>query len=99
MNKLIETLRNDYSKAVELEKQIAENQRIEAEEEAKRIAKAKADAEEKARAEREADKKHRGAINNAAMNDLINSGVDKAAAQYVIKLIAANQISNVTINY
>lgn len=58
--------------------------------------KAAADAET---ARREADKKHRGKINAAACDALVEVGLDPALAELVVTAIARGEIPNVKISY
>lgn len=60
-------------------------------------AKQRAIAEEKAR--READLAHRAAIDAAAVDRLVQGGIDEKTAKAVIELIAAGEVPNVQINY
>lgn len=53
----------------------------------------------KAEAKRAANKKHRDAIFFKAKDDLIANGVDEETAKTIIKLIHANKISNISINF
>ena len=48
---------------------------------------------------READKKHKAAINNAAVDALIAGGIDAKTSKEVITLIAKGGVTNVTIRY
>ena len=49
--------------------------------------------------QREANIEHKRTINNKALSDLIELGLTENNAQAVIKAIAKNLISNITINY
>lgn len=42
---------------------------------------------------------HRRAVNNNALADLLACGIDEESAKMAVKAIAANKVSNVTINY
>lgn len=88
----------------------AEQRAKESEERAAREIKEAADRSERERLEetirneaeqkrRENDKKHKSAINNAAMDALVSGGIDKAIAKQVITLIAKNEVIGVKINY
>lgn len=55
--------------------------------------------EEAEAAAREKDKKHKAAINNAALDALIAGGMTEDAAKLAITLIAKRIIPNITIAY
>ena len=46
-----------------------------------------------------ANKEHVRGVNNSAVSDLIEAGLDQATAQIAVRAIARNLISSVTINY
>ncbi|HEK1899037.1 TPA: hypothetical protein SMR82_003885, partial [Proteus mirabilis] len=50
-------------------------------------------------AKRQADKEHQKAINNQAMQDLIDAGISEGCAKNCIIAIAKNLVSNVKIHY
>ncbi|HHR6096688.1 TPA: cell envelope biogenesis protein TolA [Providencia alcalifaciens] len=50
-------------------------------------------------AKRQADKEHRKAVNNQAMQDLIDAGIPEECAKNCIIAIAKNLVSNVKIHY
>lgn len=77
----------------------AANAARETEERIAREAKAKADREIAEAAAREANKKHRAAINNAAVDALVAGGLSEAAAKTAITLIAQKAVPAVTITY
>lgn len=54
---------------------------------------------ERLEVKRQANKKHRDAVFIQAKDDLVANGIDEETAKQVIKLIHANKISNVTINF
>jgi len=68
-----------------------ENEKRRQAEEAERV---KAEAEARA-----ADRKNRGAINSQAMDCLIRGGLSENEAKLAVKLISANKVANVQINY
>ena len=68
-----------------------------AKKERERLAEIQRATEEEAR--RLADVEHKRSINQKAVNDFCNFGIDKQIAIEVLKLIAGNKISNITINY
>lgn len=76
-----------------LQREREENARKERE----RLAEIQRAKEEEAR--RLADVEHKRSINQKAVNDFCNFGIDKQIAIEVLKLIAGNKISNITINY
>lgn len=59
--------------------------------------KTKKEAEELAK--READKKHRAAINNAAMAAFVKGGLSEAHAKTAVELIAKKSVPRIVINY
>lgn len=70
--------------AVERERQRQESERLAAEEESRK---------------REANKKHCAAINNQAMQALVDNGFEQELAKSIIVLIAKGEIPNVSIRY
>lgn len=77
----------------------AERRAAEAEAKAKRDAEAAEVAEKAAAAKREADKKHRTAVNNAALKALVDGGIEEDAARRVVEMIAHKQIPHISISY
>lgn len=71
----------------------------ETEERIKREAADKAKKEAEELAEREADKKHRAAINNAAVAAFVKGGLSEAHAKTAVELIAKKSVPNIVINY
>ena len=69
----------------------------EAKAKAELTAKLKADAD--AQAAREADKEHRRKVNAKALKALVDGGIATDVAKEVLKLIAADKVPNVSINY
>jgi colicin import membrane protein len=97
---LEEKLRNERLEREKAEaEQRAKDAARETEARLKREAEAKAKAEADALAKREADKKHRAAINNAALAAFVKGGLSEAHAKKAIELIASKAIPNVTIGY
>ena len=85
----------DKAAAIQRERDLAEQReklRIAAEEEAERERAAELE-------RRENDKKHRAAINNAALQCLVDGGLSQAAAKKAITLIAEKKVTNVSISY
>lgn len=80
-------------------RELAEKKAIEATAAAERQVKDKAAAEVLATERREQDKRHRGKINTAALNALIENGIKKDDAKRVVELIASKEIPNVAISY
>lgn len=77
----------------------AEKRAADAEARVRREAEEKA-AREKAEAEsRERDKKHRAAINNAALQAFVDGGISATAAKKAVELIASRAIPSVSISY
>lgn len=77
----------------------AEEDRLRAVEDEKRRAAAEAKRIADEAAKREANTRHCGAINRAAMQALIDSGIAEECAKAVIKLIAQGKVPNVKIEY
>lgn len=71
----------------------------ETEERLKREADAKAKKESDELAKREADKKHRGAINKAALEAFVKGGMSESQAKKAVELITQKAIPHVTISY
>lgn len=84
---------------LKLAAEAAERKAAETEARVRREAEEKA-AREKAEADRrERDKKHRAAINNAAMAAFVSGGLSDEAARKAVELIALRKIPSVTISY
>jgi len=79
------------ARAVQAAKDTAERIAREQAAEAKRIA--------DEQAARDRDTKHKKAINNAAVDAMIEGGIDEATAKKVVTLIAKKQVPNVAISY
>lgn len=77
----------------------AERRAAEAEANAKREADAERQREADAAKAREADKANRIAVNRAALDALMQKGIDEKTGKTVIRLIAANEIPRVSIAY
>lgn len=71
----------------------------EAKEKAEREAREKAEREQREAAAREKDRKHKAAINNAAVGALIAAGLSEADSKKAVEAIAKKQVPNVTISY
>lgn len=91
---------------LKLQAEAAERRALEAKQEAQREAERlaresaqKAAAELAAQQAREADKKHRGAVNRAALKAFVDGGIPEDVAKKVITLIAAKSIPAVSISY
>jgi colicin import membrane protein len=91
--------KEEYIKREEQAKIDAEKEKSNAiEAERQRVQKIKED-EEKAAAKKAANKKHRGTINRAALEDLQGLGIDEDLAKKIVTAIAKEQIRNITVNY
>lgn len=97
-----ERAEREKQEAIEAEKRRAqeeadkkERERLEAE----RIQKEKEEAERQAAERKARHHAHRKKINNEALADFEQNGIEKEKAMEIIKLIASNQISHITINY
>lgn len=91
---------------IELEKQEAikakekaEREAKETEERIKREAEAEKQREIEEAEKREKDKKHRAAINNKAVDAMVEGGMSQAQAKKAVTLIAKRLIPNITISY
>lgn len=90
-----ERLQREKSEAEQRAKDAARD----TEERLKREAAAKAKKEAEELAKREADKKHRAAINNAAVAAFVKGGLSEAHAKTAVELIAKKSVPNIVINY
>lgn len=102
-DKLLEKLQVGLPLAVEADKKAAEELSLKLKAEAEeRVEKARLEKEEKARLEkekREADIEHRRTINRAVLSCLKEAGFNEIQAVKILKLIVADKIDHVTINY
>ncbi len=85
----------DAENKAKLDAELLEKQRDEAEQEKLRIA---ANEKRVAMAKSE-DKEHRRVVNQSILKSMIDAGISKDCAMSVIRVIAANKIMGVTINY
>lgn len=82
------------------QQQIREQQIAQQAEESARRRLEQQQAAEKAAAEAKArDVEHRKAINNQALDDMVQAGLTEVDAKHIIKFIASGKIRNVSINY
>ncbi|WP_311752932.1 cell envelope biogenesis protein TolA [Proteus columbae] len=83
----------------EREKQLAIEAERKKAQEAEQARLAEEERKRQEEAKRQADKEHQKAINNQAMQDLIDAGIPEECAKNCIIAIAKNLVSNVKINY
>lgn len=83
----------------EREKQLAIEAERKRAQEAEQARLAEAERKRQEEAKRQADKEHQKAINNQAMQDLIDAGIPEDCAKNCIIAIAKNLVSNVKIHY
>lgn len=83
----------------EREKQLAIEAERKKAQEAEQARLAEEERKRKEEAKRQADKEHQKAINNQAMQDLIDAGIPEECAKNCIIAIAKNLVSNVKIHY
>lgn len=92
----------EHQEAIEKAKREAEQERQRIQDEHKRMEEerfAEQRRQEEEVARRQADKKHRAAINRAAMEAMADAGLPGDCAKQAITLIAKGQVPGVTINY
>ncbi|HEK2652386.1 TPA: cell envelope biogenesis protein TolA [Proteus mirabilis] len=83
----------------EREKQLAIEAERKKAQEAEKARLAEVERKRQEEAKRQADKEHQKAINNQAMQDLIDAGISEGCAKNCIIAIAKNLVSNVKIHY
>lgn len=83
----------------EREKQLAIERERKKAQEAEQARLAEEERKRQEEAKRQADKEHQKAINNQAMQDLIDAGIPEECAKNCIIAIAKNLVSNVKIHY
>ncbi|EMF0798347.1 cell envelope biogenesis protein TolA [Proteus mirabilis] len=83
----------------EREKQLAIEAERKKAQEAEKARLAEVERKRQEEAKRQADKEHKKAINNQAMQDLIDAGISEGCAKNCIIAIAKNLVSNVKIHY
>lgn len=83
----------------EREKQLAIEAERKRAQEAEQARLAEAERKRQEEAKRQADKEHQKAINNQAMQDLIDAGIPEDCAKNCVIAIAKNLVSNVKIHY
>ncbi|MFU9076255.1 cell envelope biogenesis protein TolA [Proteus sp. LHD240705] len=83
----------------EREKQLAIEAECKKAQEAEQARLAEEERKRQEEAKRQADKEHQKAINNQAMQDLIDAGIPEECAKNCIIAIAKNLVSNVKIHY
>ncbi len=85
--------------ALKLEAEQAQRRAAEAEEKARRDEQQRREKEQRAAEARETNKRHVAKINATAVADLVAAGIYRETAETVISLVAAKQVSGVSISY